>query len=169
MAPNIFYSYTGNRRPSSATRPQSNADVNTLVNGLSKFCCERKFILNCFSFFLLLQVSNAARAYVTLRRSTHPDLIYEHLPEKNQKEVVYLVLHRATLSRLLLLLQFVFQIVTLASVWLGVSIFRCIWKPSMSIKRSCIATKPSLMKCGLTVWFFGRCLTRCFCFGNMKI
>ncbi|RWS26743.1 Amiloride-sensitive cation channel 5-like protein [Leptotrombidium deliense] len=51
-----------------------------------------------------------AKAYVLLRKSSVPDVLYEHQPHFEY-------------------IEFVFQVLTLACVWLGVSVFTLFWKP----------------------------------------
>ncbi|XP_015785020.1 uncharacterized protein LOC107362459 [Tetranychus urticae] len=51
-----------------------------------------------------------SKAFVTVRKSSGPDVVYEHRPQYNY-------------------FDFVFQLMTLACVWLGFSIFSIIWKP----------------------------------------
>ncbi|KAI1293843.1 hypothetical protein HDE_06468 [Halotydeus destructor] len=72
-------------------------------------------------------VANAVtKAFITLRRSSSPDLVYEHSPAIDYRE-------------------FIFQLATLASVWLGVSVFGLVWRP---------------------FWFIGKSLARCCCLGK---
>lgn len=100
MVPNVYY----NRPPSPGRPGPAISDVTALVG-------------------------NAAKAFITLRKSSTPDVTYEHKPEFDYRD-------------------FFFQIATLATVWLGMSVFGLFWKP---------------------VYFIGRILAKCFCLGETKL
>ncbi|RWS14527.1 Amiloride-sensitive cation channel 5-like protein [Dinothrombium tinctorium] len=59
----------------------------------------------------LSDIANAlTKTYIIVRKSSMPDVLYEHQPHLEY-------------------IEFVFQVLTLACVWLGISVFALIWKP----------------------------------------
>ncbi|XP_053209962.1 uncharacterized protein LOC128393776 [Panonychus citri] len=55
-------------------------------------------------------LGSLSKAFVTVRKSSGPDVVYEHRPQYNY-------------------FDFIFQLMTLACVWLGFSVFSLLWKP----------------------------------------